>query len=183
MAERRLIAEKPTAADVHVIWPELPLPVTHQTGLVGNWPSHWDQSVCWCSFIFISSLCFPVALISRRHGVRATWLNGLFICWERVKGHSSTVGIAWCSQSWRDLWLFIPDLMTCFIIFIWFRELDTLSGWCCCVVTYWNNLIWWRKFNGPSLFNLLASYPYPISTFTLVNSWENKLVWPLSWRV
>lgn len=111
------------------------------------------------------------------------WLNGLFICWGRVKGHSSTVGIAWCSQSWRDLWLFIPDLMTCFIIFIWFRELDTLSGWCCCIVTYQNNLIWRRKFNGPSLFNFLTRYPYPISTFTLVNSWENKLVWPLSWRV
>lgn len=95
-------------------------------GLVGNWTSHWDKCVCWCSGIFINSLCFSVPLISWGRGVRGRnrWLHGWIIYLLGVGGHSMAVrvGISWYSQRWRDLCLYILDLLTCFIIHVWCSE-------------------------------------------------------------
>lgn len=97
-------------------------PSDSSNSLIGNWPSHWDQSVCWSSGIFINSLCFSVALISWRRGV---WgMNRWIIYLSGVKGHGMAVrvGIAWYSQRWRDLRLYIPDLLTCLIWWTWRTE-------------------------------------------------------------
>lgn len=94
--------------------------------LLSRWPikqphlsSRWDQSVCWCSGIFINCLCFSVALISWGRGLWGTdrWLDGWIIYLSGVKGHGMAVraGISWYSQRWRDVRLYIPDPLTCLI--------------------------------------------------------------------
>lgn len=107
------------------------LAMTHQT-VVGFWSSHWDQFVCWCSDIFINSLCFSVALISWSRGAWGmnTRLHGWIIYLSGAEGHSMAVraGIGWYSQRCRDLQLYIPDLLTCLSIHVWFGGPDALSG-------------------------------------------------------
>lgn len=50
-----------------------------------------------------------------------SWLDGWTIYLLGVKGHSMAVwvGISWYSQRWRDLRLYIPDLLTCLIRWTW----------------------------------------------------------------
>lgn len=102
-------------------------PSDPSNSLIGNWPSHWDQSVCWSSGIFINSLCFSVALISWRRGVRGVngWLDGRIIYLSGVKGHSMPVraGTGWYSQRLRELRLYIPDLLN-----VWLFMFDLVNS-------------------------------------------------------
>lgn len=101
-------------------------PTDSSNSLIGNWPSHRDQSVCWSNDIFINCLYFSVALIAWRRGVWGMnrWLSGWIIYLSGVKGHSMAVrvGTGWYSQRWRDLRLYIPDLLTCLIWWTWCTE-------------------------------------------------------------
>lgn len=51
------------------------------------------------------------------------WIDYLFV---RVKGDSSQVGIGWYSQSWRDLRLYISDLIS---VLLYFFDLGNLMWW------------------------------------------------------
>lgn len=101
--------------------------------LLVNWLSQWDQSVCWCSSIFINSLCLSVAVISWGCGVRGMnrWLYGQTVYLQASEGRNMAkkAGIRWYSQRFYDLFLSVRPLWCVSFagLYVWRGRFQTYS--------------------------------------------------------